>query len=143
MTSIFLYDNYYKIQLLLLLTNKTVIIMPPKYFDFIDIVFLKFAIELFKHISINDYAIDLVKDLQLFCKPIFSLGSVELEILKIFIKTNLANIFICPSKSFTSAFILFVHKPSNSLWLYVNDHDLNKPIIKNQDPLLLISELFN
>lgn len=46
--------------------------------------------------------------------PIYSLEPVELERLKVYIKTNLANSFIRPFKSPVEASILFDHKPSKS-----------------------------
>ena len=47
----------------------------------------------------NEHAIKLEKDKQLLFGPIYSLGPVELETLKTYIKTNLANGFIQPFKS--------------------------------------------
>ena len=39
--------------------------------------------------------------------------------------------------------ILFIPKVEGIMWLYINYRRLNKIIIKNQYPLLLVSELFN
>ena len=47
--------------------------------------------------------------------PIYSLGLIELKTLKTYINTNLANSFIYPSKSPTSAFILFIYKPDGRM----------------------------
>ena len=44
--------------------------------------------------EINKYAIELLKDKKLLYGPIYSPGPVELETLKIYIKRNLANVFI-------------------------------------------------
>ncbi len=49
--------------------------------------------------------------------PIYSLSLVELEILKTYIKNNLANGFIKPSKSPVGAPILFDKKLDRSLRL--------------------------
>ena len=49
---------------------------------------------------------------------VFYTGGVKT--FKTYIKTNLTNGFIQPLKSPTSAFILFVHKPDDSLHLCVN-----------------------
>ena len=65
-----------------------------KYLDFLDIFFKELAVELLKYLGINKYIIDLKKGNQLLYKLIYSLQLVELEILKTYIKTNLANGFI-------------------------------------------------
>ena len=65
---------------------------------------------------------------------------MELETLKIYIKTNLANGFIRPSKSPAGALILFDKKPDGSFRLCVNYRGFNNIIIKNRYPLLLVSE---
>ena len=49
--------------------------------------------------------------------PIYSLGLVELETLKTYIKTHLKIGFIQLSKFFAGALILFDKKPDNSLQL--------------------------
>ena len=68
---------------------------------------------------------------------------MELETLKAYIKTNLANRFIRLSKSPANAPILFDKKSDDSLRLYVNYQDLNNLTIKNRYLLLLIGELLN
>ncbi len=52
--------------------------------------------------------------------PIYSLSPMKLEILKVYIKNNLANSFIKPFKLPIRAFILFDTKPDESLRLYVD-----------------------
>ncbi len=94
--------------------------VPSKYPDFADVFLPKLAIELSKHTKINDYAIDLVDNLQPPYSPINNLDPVELEMLKVYIKNNLANSFIKPSKSPIGAPILFNKKPDRSLRLCVN-----------------------
>ena len=71
---------------------------------------------------------------------IYSLGSVELEILKAYIKNNLANGFIKPSKSPAKVPIFFNKKPDNSQKLYMDYQGLNNLIIKNQYSLLLVGK---
>ena len=68
---------------------------------------------------------------------------MELEILKAYIETNLANGFIRPSKSPAGAPILFDRKSNGFFWLYVNYRDLNNLTIKNRYPLPLIGELLD
>ena len=52
------------------------------------------AMELPENTRINKYAIKLKKGKQPLFGPIYSLGPVELKLLKIYIKINLANGFI-------------------------------------------------
>ena len=77
---------------------------------------------------------------QLLFGPIYSLGQMELETLKIYIKINLASSFIRPFQSPVGAHILFDRKPDRSLRLCVDYQGLNNITIKNQYPLLLIGE---
>ena len=65
---------------------------------------------------------------------------MELETLKTYVKANLANSFIKPSKSPVGAPILFVRKKDSSLRLCVDYRGLNNLTIKNYYPLPLISE---
>ena len=65
---------------------------------------------------------------------------MELETLKAYIETNLANRFIKPSKSPTGARILFDRKSDGSLRLCVNYQGLNNLTIINRYPLQLIGE---
>ena len=88
----------------------------------------------------NKHAIKLEEDKQPPFGPIYSLKPIKLKTLKIYIKTNLANGFIWSFKSLVGAPILFDRKPDRSLRLCVDYQGLNKQIIKNQNPLLLIGE---
>ena len=65
---------------------------------------------------------------------------MELETLKTYIKTNLANGFIRPFKSPAGAPILFNKKPDRSFRLCVDYRGLNNITIKNRYPLPLIGE---
>ncbi len=100
--------------------------VPSEYTDFVDIFLSKLVIELPEHMRINNHFIELVDDWQLPYNPIYSLGLVELEILKAYIKNNLANGFIRSSMSPIRASILFDKKPDGSLKLCVDYWDLNK-----------------
>ena len=81
-----------------------------KYLDFADVFFLDLASKFSEYNGINNYAIELVNGQQSPYGPIYSLGPVELETLKIYIQTNLANKFIRPSQSPAKAPILFNQK---------------------------------
>ena len=68
---------------------------------------------------------------------------MELQVLQDYIKKNLEKKFIQWSTSLSDTLILFVKKKDRSLWLCVDYRDLNTMTIKNQYPLLLISEALN
>lgn len=65
-----------------------------EYTNFSDVFFKEFASILPKRLDINEYAIDLEPDKQPSYKPIYNLVLVELETLRPYVKTNLANKFI-------------------------------------------------
>ena len=88
----------------------------------------------------NEHIIKLEEGKQPPFRPIYSLGPVELETLKTYIKTNLANGFIRPFKSPAEVLILFNRKPDGSLRLCMDYRGLNNITIKNQYPLFLIDE---
>ena len=110
--------------------------IPNKYVDFADVFSPNLASKLPKHIGINNHAIKLVDYQQPTYKPIYGLESVELETLKTYIKTNLANGFIRLSNSPTGAPILFNRKSDGSLRLCINYQSLNNLTIKNLLPLV-------
>ena len=114
--------------------------VPAEYSDFADVFSPDLATKLPEHTEINIYAIDLEEGKQPPYEPIYSLGPVELEILKTYIETNLANGFIHPSKSPAGAPILFDKKPDRSLRLCVDYWGLNNITIKNRYPLPLVDE---
>ena len=118
--------------------NKAPTKISNKYTDFVDIFLLKLNGELLEHMKINNHAIKLIDDQQLFYSPIYSLGPMELEILKTYIENNLANGFIKFSKSLVRAPIFFDKKLNRSLQLYIDYWSLNNLIIKNCYPLPLV-----
>ena len=77
------------------------------------------------------YIINLEEDKQLLFDPIYSLELIELETLKIYIKTNLVNSFIWPSKSPNKVFILFDKMPNRNFCLCIDYQGLNNITIKN------------
>ena len=91
-----------------LIAEKALTKVPAKYSDFADVFSLDLTSELPKHSGINNHAIELVEGCQQPpYRPFHSLGPMELETLKAYIETNLANGFIRPSKSPVKAPILF------------------------------------
>ena len=83
-----------KIQVGALILNKAVTEVLAEYSNYNNIFLAENTVELSEHTKINNYAIKLEKDKQLLFKSIYSLGQVELETLKTYIKTNLADSFI-------------------------------------------------
>ena len=82
--------------------------IPTEYSDFSNIFSSNSIVELPEHTGINDYPINLLNDKQPPYDPIYGLESMELKILKTYIKANLASGFIRPSKSPAGTLILFV-----------------------------------
>ena len=78
-----------------------------EYFNYNDIFLVKHAVKSLEHHGVNDHIIKLEEDKQLLFGPIYSLGLVELETLKTYIKTNLVNSFIRFFKPLVGATILF------------------------------------
>ena len=114
--------------------------IPSEYSDFSDVFSEEKASILPEATELNQHAIELQEGQQPLYGPIYSLGPVELETLKTYIETNLANGFIWPSKSPAGASILFVGKPDGSLRLCMDYRGLNNLRIKNRYPLPLIGE---
>ena len=88
--------------------------IPSKYANYTDVFSSNSAAELPEHTDINDHLIDLIDDKQPSYGPIYSPGPVELETLKTYIETNLANGFIRSSKSPAGDPILFIRKKDSS-----------------------------
>ena len=114
--------------------------IPDKYLDFADIFSEAKVLVLPEHTELNEHAINLEDDNHPSYESIYSLGPVELETLKTYIKTHLKIGFIQSFKSSADAPILFNKKPDGSLCLYVEYWGLNNLTIKNQYLLSLISE---
>ena len=114
-----------------LITEEAPTKVPAKYLDFTDLFSPDLASELPEHTRIKNYAIKLVDGQQLLYGSIYSLGPVELKILKTYIETNLANGFIKPSKLPVDASILFNRKSDGFFRLCVNYQGLKNLTIKN------------
>ena len=114
-----------------------------KYADYTNIFSPDLAMELPENTGINEYAIELVEGKQPPYGPIYSLGLVELETLKAYIKTHLKTGFIRPSKSPADTPIFFDKKLDGSLCLYVDYRGLNNLTIKNWYSLSLIGKFLD
>ena len=77
-----------------LLFNKASTKVPAEYSNYSNVFSAEYAAELPENTGMNEYVIKLEEDKQPPFGPIYSLGPVELETLKTYIKTNLANGFI-------------------------------------------------
>ena len=117
--------------------------VPSEYTDYADVFSFDLVMELSEDTSINKHAIKLHNGKQPAYGPIYSLGPVELENLKTYIKTYLKTGFIQLFKSPAGAPILFNKKPDGSLWLCVNYWGFNNLTIKNWYPLPLIGKALN
>ena len=130
----------HQVQVSLLLTDKALTKVLPKYLDYADVFFFNLAIELPKNTGINEHAIALVEGKQSPYRPVYSLKPVELETLKTYIETHQTTGFIQPFKSIANVPIFFNRKPEESLRFCVNYRGLNNLTIKNQYFLFLIEE---
>lgn len=81
-------------QIIYLKADEAPIKVSSKYVDFIDIFSPKLVIKLSKYIEINDPVIKFVDDRKFFYSFIYNLSPIKLEILKMYIKKNLAKDFI-------------------------------------------------
>lgn len=108
--------------------------------DFAENFSAKPATEFLKHTDINDYSMKLIDARQSSHGSIYSLGPVELEILKTYIENNLGNSFIRPSKSAPGAPIVFNLKLNSSFKLYIDYKRLNNLTIKNRYSFLFIEK---
>lgn len=73
-------------------------VVPAEYLDYADDFLEKLAIELPKFSDINKHTINLELGKQPSYGPIYSLELLELETFQMYIKINLINGFISPSK---------------------------------------------
>ena len=126
-----------------LLFDKASTKVSTEYFDYSNIFSAEYIIEFLKNTRINKHIIKLEEDKQLLFGSIYSLGLVELETLKTYIKTNLANGFIWPFKSPIEAFILFDRKLNRSFHFCIDYWGFNNITIKNQYLLPLIGKLLD
>ena len=117
--------------------------MLDEYLDFLNVFSEEKALVLSERTKLNEHTINLKDGKQPPYGPIYSLGLVELETLKFYIKTYLKTGFIWPSKSPAGAPILFDKKLDGSFHLCVDYWDLNNLTIKNRYFLSFIGELFD
>ena len=107
-----------------LLFNKASTKILAEYTDYNNVFLVKYAAKLLGNTRINKHAIKLEEGKQPFFELIYSLRPIELEILKTYIKTILANGFIQPFQSPAWALILCKKKPNKSLRFCIDDWGL-------------------
>ena len=117
-------------QVRVLLFDKVLTEVLAEYSNYSNLFLAENVVELLKNTGMNEHAIKLKESKQLSFDSIYSLGPVKLETLKTYIKTNLANGFIRPSKSSAGAPIFFDRKLDKSLHLCVNYRSLHNITIK-------------
>lgn len=100
--------------------NKTFIQILPEYANYADVFFIHLMIKLSEITSINKHAIELFESKQPSYRLIYIVNPVDLETLKIYIKTYLKTGFICLCKSSASASISFYKKPNGSFYFCVD-----------------------
>ena len=127
----------------ILIANEVFTSILTEYSYFAKMFSPKLASELLKHIKSNNYAIELIDERPLLYGFIYSLGLVELETQKTYIKTNLVDGFIRLSKSLWEVPILFDKKPDETFWLCIDYQELNNLTIKNQYLLPLVREFLD
>lgn len=107
---------------------------------FYNIFILKLAMKLLNYTKINKNTKNLVENKHQYFGPIYSLTLVELETLKMYIKTHLKIEFIYLFQSLANFSILFDKNSGNRFCLCVNYFDRNNLTLKNCYPLSLIKE---
>src|SRR5258707_8167939 len=114
--------------------------IPKRYEDFADV----FSKEAFAHLPPHkawDHTIELHPDAKLPRGSMFPLSPTEQKELDAFLRENLANGQIHPSKSLIGAPVFFVKKKEGSLRLVQDYQKLNEIMVKNSYPLLLVSDV--
>ena len=128
-------------QIASLLTEKVKI--PDKYSDSTNVFSEETALVLLERTKLNEHVINLEDGKQLSYRPIYSLGLVEMETLKTYIKSHLKTGFIRPFTSPAGTPMLFDKKPDGNFRLCVDYQGFNNLMIKNWYPPPLIEESLN
>jgi len=116
--------------------------IPAIYRNFVE-VFSKAKAETLPPHRSTEHAIDLEPGYNLPYGQIYNLSEFELRTLKAYIEANLANGFIQRSSWPAAPPILFAMMEDGGPRLCVNYRALNKAMVNNRYPLLLISEMLD
>ena len=117
-------------------------ILPPRYFEFLDVFSKKDADTLPPHRA-HDHAIHLKEGAQPPASALYGMSRDEILELRRYLDENLSKGFIRASRSQAAAPVLFVKKPGGGLRFCVDYRGLNAITVKNRYPLPLISETLN
>ena len=113
------------------------VVVPEEYHDFLDVFSEEEAAKL-APLGGPEHAIETTADPP--WGPIYPLSSVQLGVLREYIRMALERGWIVPSRSPAGSPILFAPKKDGGLRLCVDYRGLNKVTIKNRHPLPLIME---
>ena len=130
-------------QIRVLLLDEVFTEILAEYSDYNNIFSAENAAKFLENTGMNEHIIELKEDKQPPFGLIYSFGLVELETLKTYIETNLANGFIRLFKFPAGALIFFNRKPNENFRLCIDYQGFNNITIKNRYPLPLIGKLLN
>lgn len=105
-------------------------------------IFLKYLSGLLPNKEI-ELSIDLILGCAMIPKAPYRMTLVELKELKVQLQNLLDKGFIRRSVSPWGASVLFVKKNNGSMWLCIDNRELNKATVKNKYPLPRIDDLFD
>ena len=123
------YDNVYNI-------------LSLKYYDFTDI-FQMTEKQSLSEKSSHDHVIDLELSQQPLFRKLYSMFSVKLNVLKVYLDNTMKADIIHKLISSAASPVMFVLKLNSSLWLIIDYRHLNSITIKNHYSLLLILNMLN
>jgi len=106
-------------------------------------VFGKVNLERMPTRKVWDHAIDLKKTFKPQKERIYPLSKNEREKVQNFVEDQLRKRYIRPSKSPQTSPVFFVGKKDRSKWMVMDYRNLNNQTVKNNYPLLLITELID
>jgi len=93
--------------------------------------------------KIWDHVIDLKKTFKPWKERIYPLSKDETEEVQKFVEDQLRKGYIRPSKSSQTSSVFFVGKKDRSKRMVMDYHNLNNQTVKNNYPLLLITDLID
>jgi len=93
--------------------------------------------------KIWDHVIDLKKTFKPWKERIYPLSKDETEEVQKFVEDQLRKGYIRPSKSSQTSPVFFIGKKDRSKRMVMDYHNLNNQTVKNNYPLLLITDLID
>ena len=120
--------------------RKVEAMVPQKFHKWLKI-FGKMESERMLIRKIWDHAIDLKEEFKASKAQVYPLSRIEREEVQQFIQDHLRKGYIRPSKSPQTSSVFFVGKKDGGKHMVIDYHRLNKQTVKNNYPLLLITNL--